>query len=205
MTLTTADIVIFFSVMLLAAIIPGLSVVLVSTRSLAYGFNHGILATFGIMAGDMIFILLAISGLSILSGVSEKILLLLKYIGCGYLVWMGIQLLQSYSRTIYKSNTSQSSLTASFMSGLLMTMADQKALLFYLVFLPSFLDIPRVTMVDTGIILLMAFISIGVTKIGYAFLAYKGLSFVANTMVINKLNSILGIIIIGAGVFLFLI
>jgi len=56
-----------FIIMLLLAIIPSVSVLTVTSRSITSGFTHGVFTTLGIVAGDIIYILIAILGLSFLA------------------------------------------------------------------------------------------------------------------------------------------
>lgn len=59
------------------------------------------------------------------------------------------------------------------MAGLLLTLSDQKAILFYLVFFPAFVDLSKITLIDAAIIVVIATVSVGGAKLGYAFVADK--------------------------------
>ena len=78
-----------FLVMLTLALIPGSSVALVVTRSVAHGVPNGISVSLGIVVGDLIFILLAILGLSVIAETMGWLFLTIKYIGATYLIWLG--------------------------------------------------------------------------------------------------------------------
>ena len=52
-----------------------------------------------------------------------------------------------------------------------MTLADHKAILFYMGFFPAWLELSELTITDTGVIFLVTFIAVGGVKCGYAFLA----------------------------------
>jgi threonine/homoserine/homoserine lactone efflux protein len=56
-----------FIAMVVLAAIPSLSVLTVSTRAATAGFIHGVFTAIGIVVGDIIFILLALGGLSVLA------------------------------------------------------------------------------------------------------------------------------------------
>ena len=66
-SLTPGSIAALFGSMMVLAFIPGISVLVVSARSAASGFTHGVFTTIGIVTGDIIFIILAIYGLSVLA------------------------------------------------------------------------------------------------------------------------------------------
>ena len=124
--------------MVAGALIPGVSVLAVSARSAAFGFAHGIFTSLGIVVGDMAFILVAIYGLSVLAGLMGNYFFLIKYLGGAYLIWLGIVLWRSKSKVEKVADSGKSSLPSSFMTGLLITLGDQKAILFYLGFFPAF-------------------------------------------------------------------
>src|SRR5262245_7030159 len=122
--------------MIVLAMLPSVSVLAVSARAASAGFIHGIATTIGIVAGDLVYILLAIFGLAVLTEAMGEWSYLIKYAGGAYMIWMGIRLW----RTIGKSTSTEgqvqaSSLLSSFMTGLLLTLADQKVVIFYLGFL----------------------------------------------------------------------
>ncbi|HBE31774.1 MAG TPA: hypothetical protein DD990_10685, partial [Cyanobacteria bacterium UBA11368] len=60
------------------------------------------------------------------------------------------------SQEVETEEVVKSSLLSSFMTGLLITLADQKAILFYFGFFPAFLDISKISYLDTGIIIAIA-------------------------------------------------
>lgn len=64
--------------------------------------------------------------------------------------------------------------SSSFLSGLLLTLADQKAVLFYLGFFPAFFTIESLGIADTLLICALTVCSIGGIKLGYAALAARG-------------------------------
>ena len=90
MTFTT--IVALFSAMVVLASIPSVSVLTVSTRAATSGLIHGVFTTVGIVVGDIIFIIIAIWGLSRLAGTMGGLFVLVKYLGGAYLMVLGIGL-----------------------------------------------------------------------------------------------------------------
>ena len=80
-SLTLGSITALFSSMIVLAFIPSLSALVVSARSTANGFTHGVFTTIGIVAGDIIFIILAIYGLSVLAELMGSRFSLIKYPG----------------------------------------------------------------------------------------------------------------------------
>ena len=62
---------------------------------------------------------------------------LVKYLGGAYLIWLGIQVWRSRSKVVKAEEMIEPSLLSSFLTGLFITLGDQKTILFYLGFFPS--------------------------------------------------------------------
>ena len=201
-SLTFSSIAALFGVMLVGALIPGVSVLTVSARTATSGFIHGLFTTIGIVVGDIIFILLAIFGLSVLAETMGNLFILVKYLGGAYLIWFGIVLWRSKSKAVAVEGAIESSLLSSFLTGLFITLGDQKAILFYFGFFPAFLDLSTISYFDTIIIILMATIAIVGAKLGYAFMAVRASLFFKSASANNWIKIVAGTVMIGIGVFL---
>lgn len=194
-----------FGVMIVGASIPSVSVLAVSARSAAFGFRHGVYTTIGIVVGDIVFIILAIYGLSVLAELMGSRFIMVKYLGGVYLIGLGIALWRTRSKAERAEGVEKyngSSRLSSFLTGLLITLGDQKAILFYLGFLPAFIDLSTVSFIDTGIIILMAVVAIGGAKLVYAFMAHRASLILESPRATRVINTIAGSVMIGVGVLL---
>ncbi|OKH36599.1 hypothetical protein NIES2119_16345 [[Phormidium ambiguum] IAM M-71] len=200
-SMTLSSIVALFSAMVVLAAIPSVSVLAVSTRAATSGFIHGVFTTIGIVLGDIIFIAIAIWGLSFLAETMGNFFVLIKYLGGAYLIFLGISLCRSKSRSLATEEVVQSSLLSSFLTGLFITLGDQKATLFYLGFFPAFVDLSQVSWWDAGMIIAIATVAVGGVKLGYAFLANKARLMISSN-VTKGLNIAAGCVMIAVGVFL---
>ena len=171
LTMTFSSMIALFGAMLVLSAIPSSSVLLVISRSAAAGFIHGAVTALGIVAGDIVFILIAILGLSLLADSMGDMFVLVRYLGGAYLVWMGISLLRAKPAELKVAKSGSASLSSSFISGLLFTLADQKAILFYLGFLPAFINLSSLTLADIALILTITLVAVGGIKFAYAFMA----------------------------------
>ena len=200
-TLTSTSIAALFGVMVVGAMIPSVSVLAVSARSAAFGFAHGVFTSLGIVVGDIVFILIAIYGLSVLADLMGNHFVLIKYLGGAYLIWLGIVLLRSESKANGVEMNSEHSLLSSFTTGLLITLGDQKAILFYLGFFPAFVDMSKMSFYDAGVIVAIAIVAVGGPKLFYAFMADRA-SLIFKSATVNKfINIAAGGVMIAAGVF----
>jgi threonine/homoserine/homoserine lactone efflux protein len=199
--MTFSNIIALFGSMAILAAIPSVSVLAVTTRSATFGFLHGLFTSIGIVTGDIIFILIAIGGLSLLAAKMGSFFFLIKYLGAAYLIFLGAGLCRSKSQDVESGTIVQSSLWSSFLTGLLITLADQKATLFYLGFFPAFLDITKITLIDTGIIIAIAIVAVGGVKVVYALIAGRS-RLLIRTNFARRLNLFAGVVMIGVGLFL---
>jgi len=201
-SLSLASILALLGTLIVLAVIPSVSVLAVSARAAAFGFTHGMFTALGIVIADIIFILVAVYGLALIAGLMGEQFTLIKYIGGAYLIWLGISLWRTDSRARKSDTVKQSSLGSSFLTGFLITLGDQKAILFYLGFFPAFIDLSRMTPADTLIIIAIAIVGVGGAKLVYAYLADRASLLFENTRAIHGINMLAGGVMIAVGMFL---
>ena len=186
------------------AIIPSVSVLAVTARSAAFGFTHGVLTALGIVAADILFILIAIYGLALVAELMGAQFKLVQYLGGAYLIWLGISLWRADTKARQSDEVKQSSRGSSFLTGFLLTLGDQKAILFYLGFFPAFIDLSRMTTIDTLIIIMIAIIGVGGPKLVYAYLADRARTVFKNTRAVRGINILAACVMIAVGLTLLL-
>lgn len=168
--------------MILLAALPSSSVALVIARSASHGTANGLAASAGIVSGDLVFIIVILSGLSALANTMGSLFLVIKFIAAAYLVWLGVGLLRSVVRRDVEmsadsasdnENSRRSGLLASYVAGLLLTLGDIKAIFFYMSLLPGFIDMVSLDGQDIALVCLATIISVGGVKAAYALLASR--------------------------------
>lgn len=195
----TSSLALFLALVVLA-LVPGPGVLAVTARSAAEGLKHGISITAGIVTGDFIFITLALLGLSALAEVMGGLFVVVKYIGAAYLVWLGLSLIFS-KQPINKPTLSSASHTNSFLIGVITTISNPKAILFYLSFFPAFFDLATIAAIDAVILYILATVSVGSVMFGYAYIAHKAKkAYVGNGQGI-ALRAGSGSMLIGSGLY----
>lgn len=202
MNLNNAAILVSF--LFFAGLLPSISSLTVLSRAATSGFSYGALTALGIVLGDIIFILIAIYGLSILAGNVTSLLSLLKFLGAVYLIWLGTMQWQSKVNSINRKKLDKSTLWSSLLTGLFITLADQKAILFYLGFFPALLDLSTITHLDTIIIISIAVTALGCAKLCYAYMGKKSVVFINNEKIIIRLYKMVGLFIIAVGCYIML-
>ncbi|MGK7896233.1 MAG: LysE family translocator [Xenococcus sp. (in: cyanobacteria)] len=200
--MTLSNIAALFGTMMVLAMIPSPSVFAVVARSMASGFIHGFITVIGIVVGDFIFIILAIYGLSTIAETMGNLFVLVKYLGSVYLIWLGINLWRSKSQILEIEEIKESFWLSNFLTGLFITLADHKAIFFYMSFFPAFLDLSKVSLFDIGIILMIAAIAISVSKLGYAYMADRARFLFKSYRAKKGINVIAGTVMIATGIFI---
>lgn len=132
---------VFFSAALAINISPGPDLVYILSRTIAQGKKVGISSAMGIWTGAMVHVLAASLGLSTILATSVTAFSVVKYIGAGYLVYMGIQTLFSKGSVIETETVSSEdeiSFLKSFRQGVFVDILNPKVAVFFMAFLPQF-------------------------------------------------------------------
>ncbi|MEQ8281375.1 MAG: LysE family transporter [Parvibaculum sp.] len=161
-----------FGAMALLAAVPSVSVLIVSARAASAGFAHGALAAAGIVAADILFILLALFGLALAADALGEAFQWVKYAAALWLLWLALGLVRA-ARAPAAAAPAAPTPASSFMAGFLLTLGDQKAILFYLGFFPAFLDLASMTAGDAVAIVAIAIVAVGGVKLAWAFAAAR--------------------------------
>ena len=162
-----------FLAMLVLAIIPGPAVCTVVGKSLSSGFSAGLAITAGIVLGDYVFIAIALFGLSALAELMGQAFVVVKYISALYLLWFGIRIFNSKLDSDKSVEKTNKAMATNIVTGLLITLSNPKAILFYVGFFPAFVDLGEVTTLGILSIMLLATTAFGSVNAFYAAFAAK--------------------------------
>ena len=141
----------FIAAGLLLNMTPGPDVLYVVSNALRSGGRVGVVAALGITAGCFVHIFAAALGVSALMAASTTAYTVLKWLGAGYLMYVGVRLLLSKATSaiqleagssIFKRARGQNSLKIVFLRGFWTNALNPKVALFFLAFLPQFIAPP---------------------------------------------------------------
>ncbi|MFV0254141.1 MAG: LysE family translocator [Beutenbergiaceae bacterium] len=122
--------------------IPGPNHLYIMTRSLAQGRQAGIASSFGVETGTLVHLVLAAAGLSYLIAASQLAFTVVKYAGAAYLIYLGIKALRSKALTL-PDPTATTHVRGAYWQGALVNFLNPKVIIFFVAFLPLFLDPSR--------------------------------------------------------------
>src|SRR5262249_2706798 len=134
----------FVAAALALLLVPGPAVLYIVSRSVEQGRLAGFVSDFGIHTATLVHVLAASLGLSALLMSSALAFTLVKYLGAGYLIWLGL-------RKIFAPATAPGEQTSAlrlshlrlFRDGFIVNLLNPKTALFFLAFLPQFVELSR--------------------------------------------------------------
>jgi threonine/homoserine/homoserine lactone efflux protein len=140
---------------LLLNITPGVDFLYVLGRGASRGFTAGVWAALGIGAGCFVHILAAALGLSAVLASSASAFTVVKWIGAAYLLYMGISMLRQRAGLKFSLPTApqQQSTAQVFWQGFATNVLNPKVALFFLAFVPQFIDAHSPTKVAAFLLL----------------------------------------------------
>ena len=134
------DIALFLVASALLTVAPGPDIVYVLTRAVAQGPKAGVAAAFGFATGCIFHTVLAAVGVAALIRSSELAFDVVRYAGAAYLVWIGVQALRHRRSFSIEGARDTKALAVIFRQSVIGNMLNPKVTLFFLAFLPQFVN-----------------------------------------------------------------
>ena len=190
---------IYFLAVLGLTFTPGPNGLLALTHGAIYGSRKTIATILGGSLGFATVIGLSMFGIGALLAASAQLLIVMKFVGGAYLIWLGIQVWRSpslgESKTTVSTNVSSFSL---FRQGALAALTNPKGILFFVAFLPQFID-PTFSLLTQFVVMALTFVIIEfIYEYAVASLANKIKPFLAKFG--KKVNRVFGGIFMVIGV-----
>jgi threonine/homoserine/homoserine lactone efflux protein len=161
-----------FFASLALVIVPGPAVLYIITRSVDQGRAAGFTSAAGIATGGLVHVAGAALGLSAIIASSSIAFSALKYFGAAYLIFLGIRTLLTKPDPLSATARSPRSMRNLYSQGVVVQALNPKVALFFLAFLPQFIDPSRGSVVNQTLVLGAMFITLGLcTDSLYAFVA----------------------------------
>lgn len=138
----------FSAATLLLLVIPGPAVMYIVTRSASQGRKAGLVSVAGIHLGTVVHVLAAMIGLSAILAASATAFTVVKFVGAAYLIWLGVQSIRSYRRGVTDLSNAvveTRSLSRIFVDGVVLNILNPKTAIFFLSFVPQFVDADTTT------------------------------------------------------------
>jgi threonine/homoserine/homoserine lactone efflux protein len=158
-------------------VIPGPAVLYIVTRSVDQGRAAGLASVCGVHVGTLVHVAAAALGLSALLVSSATAYHAVRWLGAAYLIWLGVRrlLARDEDTPAPGPGTRRHGLRRIFAQGVLVNVLNPKTALFFLAFLPQFVDVSRGSVPFQVVVFGVAFVLLGLVSDGtYALLASTG-------------------------------
>ncbi len=157
MTISPLDIALYAGAMLVLFLTPGPVWVALMARALSGGFASAWPLAVGVVIGDLLWPLLAITGMSLIAGKVAWLLDALTWVAAAMFIGLGALLIRNSARAISAdSRLTRQGRWAGFVAGLAVIIGNPKAVFFYMGILPGFFDLGRLTALDTAVIVALS-------------------------------------------------
>jgi threonine/homoserine/homoserine lactone efflux protein len=151
-------------------LIPGPSVLFIVARTLEHGRRGGLVSMLGVETGALLHVVAATAGLSALVTASPNALLVVKFAGAAYLLVLGLRALRGGAAA--ESDAACGSSRRLFRQGLVVDALNPKTAMFFLAFLPQFIDPAAGSVATQTLVLGLCFVALATLSDGaYALLA----------------------------------
>jgi threonine/homoserine/homoserine lactone efflux protein len=139
----TSNFALFVVAALVLLIVPGPSVLYIVARSIEGGRTAGLVSVLGVQTGAMVHIAFATLGLSAILASSAVAFSVVKWLGAAYLVWLGLRRIFGRDEGEDDVAVEPAGLWRVFSQGVIVNTLNPKTALFFLAFLPQFVDPAR--------------------------------------------------------------
>lgn len=191
----------FLLAALVLAVTPGPGIAYVVARAAAGGRAEGLASCVGTALGGMLHVGAAALGLSVLLAQSATAFSVVKYVGAAYLLYLGVRLLLAKAPAAAAA-VARGGARQALLEGVLVEALNVKTALFFLAFLPQFLDsgtlpVPQLVIMGTVCVLLNTLVDVAAV-LGAARLLRPGRAAQRRARILNKVS---GATLVGLGLY----
>ena len=157
------------------ALIPGPCVLLVVSQSLTRGMPAALMCILGDIIGGIVLMVLSLVGVGAMLAASATLFILFKWLGVIYMAYLGCrQIIEARKSTFQGENIDKPYASiSSFKVGFFASLLNPKAIIFYMAFLPQFMNPDNDTFLQFSILIITSSIVIGVILAAYALIASR--------------------------------
>lgn len=184
---------------------PGPSSLLCMTKGVQFGLRKGLYTALGSLTAITIILTLSFTGLGVIIAASEWVFNIVKWIGAGYLIYLGIKALTAKQRSYEcrEGNSNKGSSWGShYINGFIVGASNPKAIIFFTALFPQFID-PTANLFSQYLIFAITFIVLELSwLLFYAYLGTKSSKWLLAEGRAKQFNRLTGGVFIGAGALL---
>jgi threonine/homoserine/homoserine lactone efflux protein len=191
----------FCAVYALAVATPGPGIAAIVARSLAHGFKGAPAFVAGFIVGDLVWFSIAATGLAALARTAATVFVVIKWAGVVYLLYLAWKLWTAPAeRVAVADDDGRQHGWRAFVASLMLTLANPKAILFFLALLPTVIDLASMNAIRFLEISAAIATVLPAVLFSYVFLAARARQLFTTPQAVRRLNRSSGVAMAGAAV-----
>ncbi|MDJ0834359.1 MAG: LysE family translocator [Gammaproteobacteria bacterium] len=193
----------FFIAIIIFSITPGPGVFALMARAMTRGGWSCLSLAFGMAISDIVYLVLACLGLAVIAEHWGGFFTVIRIVGALYLIYLGWKMWQSRAHLVEESKTKTSrGEWMGFVQGFLISASNPKVILFYIAFLPTFMDLTVLTAQDIVIASVLCFVGLMIGLMAIALGVDWARRYFRSERAMKGLNRVAGSIMMSAGVYI---
>lgn len=192
----------FFIAIFIFGITPGPGVFAILAKAMVEGTQRCFMLAFGMVVSDIIYLLLACLGLATIAEHWGGLFTAIRWVGAAYLIYLGYKIFTSKPVTDSAAAKTDKRSSLEFVQGFLISASNPKVILFYIAFLPTFMDLTQLTRQDIALAATLTLIALMLGLMLIAYCAHWASAKLRTESAVKQLNRGAGSIMMGAGVYL---
>lgn len=194
----------FFLAIFIFGITPGPGVFAILARSMSQGARASVFLSAGMVVSDIVYLIMACFGLAAIAMAWEELFLAIRYAGAAYLMYLGWKMWVSPVAQFSADGSvlPTHNAVSSFVQGFMISASNPKVILFYIAFLPTFMDLTALSGADIVLAALLTLVGLSLGLMLIAVSAAQARRLMKSERSMKTLNRTAGGIMASAGAFL---
>lgn len=200
MTVSPGELALYALAMVALTLTPGPVWVATIARALSGGFAQAWPLTLGVALGDVAWSVLAVLGVGWVASSFAGVMEVFRYVAAAIFLALGLAVLRHAGAPVGRDGRlTRPGLWAGFVAGLVVILANPKAILFYMGFLPGFFDLSAITAPDVLAIATVSFAVPMLGNLGLALLVGRARGLLTAPGAVKRINIVAGVLLIAVG------
>ncbi len=191
----------FFIAIFIFGITPGPGIFAILAKAMVQGGRACFLLSLGMTISDICYLILACMGLATIAEHWGEVFTVIRWVGAGYLLYLGYKL---FTSPVSDADTTEirSNRSGDFLQGFLISASNPKVILFYIAFLPTFMDLQSLQAADIALASVLTLFALMAGLMLIAHCAHWASAKLKSPRAQQNLNRSAGGIMMGAGIYL---
>lgn len=181
---------VFTAALVVNAATPGPSIAALVSRVMSHGWRDVAPFVAAMWLGEVVWLTLALAGLSALAEMFHVAFAALKWMGVAYLVWLAWKMWREPVVTEGDAMPERSSGWSMFAAGMALTIGNPKIMVFYLALLPSFIDLSTVTVSLWAVVSVVTIASLAAVDLAWIAAAHHARRLLRTPRAVKAVNRV---------------